>query len=454
MSAATTIPARSHRVPSDSVQRMAQWGLVAAFRPLHALMAWPALLFMATLAAMLFRPPDVRLYYLDRIAFALLVFVVLLRVLIRRQPLPITGPVKWPMLGMLALALLDVLAQPYQAEAWSLLAAKWVVPFAMYYMAGLVFEDEVSLHRFETFALVVLAYLCITSIFFLLGTKSLIFPPFIADESLGIHADRARGPFLQAVANGVTLNLLGLIAIDSFRRRRLRGLLALLFLIALPVAVLATKTRAVWLSFAASVLGLLLFSPSPRVRRACLCLVLAAVAGVLSVLAFEDVNRSFSDRLEERSPVEFRWALYRAGWDMFQAKPLWGWGATAMQTDLSMRISDFHQEAFFFHNTYLEIAVEHGAVGLAFYLWIVVDLFRLRRYPGRSCNEPAISPDGSFLDRQFRSLWPVLLAVYLLNGCFVVMNYQFVNGLLFTLAGILAAQNRASAVQSSSLSAG
>ena len=37
----------------------------------------------------------------------------------------------------------------------------------------------------------------------------------------------------------------------------------------------------------------------------------------------------------------------------------------------------------------------------------------------------------------------MLLGVYLLNACFVVMNYQFVNGVLFTVAGILAAQNRA-----------
>jgi hypothetical protein len=32
--------------------------------------------------------------------------------------------------------------------------------------------------------------------------------------------------------------------------------------------------------------------------------------------------------------------------------------------------------------------------------------------------------------------------VYLINASFVVMNYQFVNALLFSLAGILAAQNR------------
>jgi hypothetical protein len=39
-------------------------------------------------------------------------------------------------------------------------------------------------------------------------------------------------------------------------------------------------------------------------------------------------------------------------------------------------------------------------------------------------------------------MWPVLLAVYWINAATVVMSYQFVNGLLFTVAGMLAAQRR------------
>ena len=112
-----------------------------------------------------------------------------------------------------------------------------------------------------------------------------------------------------------------------------------------------------------------------------------------------------------------------------------------MQTELSKRISDFHQEQFFFHNTYLEIVVQYGLVGLLLYLWIVFDLFKL----GRSRNRPNSSTHGSFLDEEFRALWPLLLGVYLLNGSFVVMNYQFVNGFLFTVAGLLVAQNRRNA---------
>jgi hypothetical protein len=39
-------------------------------------------------------------------------------------------------------------------------------------------------------------------------------------------------------------------------------------------------------------------------------------------------------------------------------------------------------------------------------------------------------------------MWPILLAVYWVNAAMVVMSYQFVNGLLFTMAGMLAAQRR------------
>jgi O-antigen ligase len=158
--------------------------------------------------------------------------------------------------------------------------------------------------------------------------------------------------------------------------------------------------------------------------------------GLVAAVAFAHHNSSLSDRLEERGPVIFRMEIYQAGWEMFLEKPLAGWGATDMQTELSKRISDFHQEQFFFHNTYLEIAVQYGLVGLLLYTWVVVDLFKLG---GR---KPGLPADGRFLDQQFRGLWPLLLGVYLLNGSFVVMNYQFVNGFLFTVAGLLAAQNR------------
>ena len=216
---------------------------------------------------MLFRPPDVQFYSLDRVALLLLVFVVLLRAMALRKSLWVAGPVTWPMLGLLLLGLGGVLSQPYEADNWSLFAAKWVVPFVLYHLAGFVFDDRAALRNFETFALVVLGYLSVIAILFLVDAKSFIFPRAISlDESLGIHVDRARGPFLQAVANGVTLNLLGLLALDSFRRRWLRGLWAFLFFLAFPWRTGdGTNNRAVWIAFAGSILALLSLS------QACEC---------------------------------------------------------------------------------------------------------------------------------------------------------------------------------------
>jgi O-antigen ligase len=431
----SSTPHPALRIPGSNLLARA---IGNSFRPLHGLIVAPSLLFLATLALMLFHPPDFNFHSVDRVAFGLLIFVVMLRVCALQDSLQFRSLVTYPMLALVLLAFYGMVSQPNDAETWSLFAAKWLVPFTLYHLAAYVFDDERSLLKFETFSLIVLAYLSLTAIFFTVDARNLIFPRYILDESLGYHADRARGPFLQAVANGVTLNMLGLIALNAFRRKRLRGVPALLFLVALPLAIVATKTRAVWLSFASSILVLLFFSPSLRLRRACLCFVIAGSIGLAAVFTFADHNTSLGDRLEERGPVMFRMAVYQAGWEMFLKKPLTGWGAADMQTELSKRISDFHQDQFFFHNTYLEILVQYGLVGLLLYLWVIFDLFRL----GRQENQAGLRSDRDLLDPQFRKLWPVLLGVYLLNASFVVMNYQFVNGFVFTVGGLLLAQNR------------
>jgi putative inorganic carbon (hco3(-)) transporter len=414
------------------------WAIRLALQPLQTLLAATPILYIALMVFMLFHPPDYRFPPYDRFIFLLLVFVVLLRICLLQNPLRIGKPVVLPMFGLVILALCGVLVQPYNPEIWSMFAAKWFLPFALFLLAGHVFETSSSLRQLEIFSLCVLSYLSLIAIFFLIGAKDLIFPRYILDESFGIHADRARGPFLQAVANGVALNVLGLVALDSFRRKRLRGPLAILFLAALPAAILATRTRAIWLSFAASILACPLFTGNTRQRRACLAIAIIGLVSLVSYVTFGDGHRPLSDRLAESDPVRFRLAVYQAGWEMFLQKPLNGWGAQAMQTELSSRITEFRQEQYVFHNTCLEVLVQYGLVGLALYLWLVVDLFRIGHKPR---NHSSLT-DSAFLDLEFRTLWPVILMVYVVNSMFVVMNYQFVNGYLFTLAGLLAAQNR------------
>jgi O-antigen ligase len=435
MSSASTGIVRPAALAGEAANTALQMWL----RLLQAMITAPTLLFLAALTAMLLRHPDVPFYEIDRVAFVLLVLGVAGRAVITRQRFVVMERATWPMIGLTLLAVASVLGQPFDNETWCLLAAKFIVPFALFHLAGLVFQEECRLRRFEVFALVVLAYLCFTSIAFMVGAKSLIFPRFILDESLGYHADRARGPLLQAVANGVSLNLLGVLALHAFLRGRIRGLKAVILLGSVPVAILATMTRAVWLSFVASVGVLILRSNNRKLRRMCVAVALMGAIGLLITLSFDDQRRALSDRMLESGPVDFREAVYAGGWQMFLEKPLTGWGVNQMPAELARHVSGYKKAELYPHNTYLELLVEHGIFGLALYVWLMWELLRLGWAP-----VPRDEKTG-LLNHDFHLLWPVLLGIYWVNAALVVMNYQFVNGLLFTLAGMLAAQQRRAA---------
>jgi O-antigen ligase len=392
-------------------------------------------MFLLALAAMLFRPPDLKSFPIDRFAFFALVLLLAVRLCLRRGSLRIY-PATWPLLALMLSGLWGALTQPYDPQAWSVFAAKWVVPCVFFHIAGLVFSGDRSLRKLEVFLLIVLAYLTAISIFSMLNLQPLIVPRFIIDESIGIHADRARGPFLQAVANGLCLNLLGLVALDSFRRRKLRGIVAGMLFLAVPLALLATKTRAVWIASALSVLCLLFFGSTFKLRRIALALCVLAIVGSGIMLLYRAEADSFAQRTMDRSPVDFRTEMYSAGWQMFVEKPVLGWGNEHdIQAEVEKRVSSFHPEYYVFHNTFLELAVERGLLGLGFHVWLMICLFRLAKRDAGSAET-----DDVFSNPHFRRLWPLLLGVYLLNASAVVMNYQFVNAVLFTIAGILAAQ--------------
>jgi O-antigen ligase len=400
------------------------------------MLAAPTVLLLAALTAMLLRPPDISFFEIDRVIFALLMAVVVGRAVITKRRFWILEPATWPMIGLTLLAVTSVIGQPFEKETGSLLAAKFIVPFALFHLSALIFRDERRLELFELFSLGLLAYLSFTAIAFLVGAKSFIFPRFILDESLGYHADRARGPLLQAVANGVSLNLLGLLGLHAILRGRIRGLKAALLLTSLPVAILATMTRAVWLSFVVSMGVLILRSRNRRLRRVSIAVAVVGALALLITLSFDDQRRALTERLHESGPLDFREAVYSGGWQMFLEKPLMGWGVNQMPSELARHVSGYNEKELYPHNTYLELLVEHGIVGLLLYSWLIWELWKLGRgpVPQDECN--------GFLNCSFHTMWPVLLAVYLVNAFVVVMNYQFVNGLLFVLAGMLAAQQR------------
>jgi O-antigen ligase len=101
-----------------------------------------------------------------------------------------------------------------------------------------------------------------------------------------------------------------------------------------------------------------------------------------------------------------------------------------MYGELARRMEGYHLRTYYVHNTYLALLVEFGAPGLALYAILFFNLFRL------SWRGP---PAESRPVAELRKVWPILLSVYLFNAFFVDMAYQFVIGLMFTVAGMLCA---------------
>jgi putative inorganic carbon (hco3(-)) transporter len=401
-------------------------------RPFHLGLAFPWVLYLAAMTVFLFRPPDLHSYYADRIAFGGLVFFVVLRTMALRETFPFVASLSLPMIGLTALAVIRIFREPFDAQAWSIIASKFIVPFTLFHLAMLVFRGASERRHFEIFVLLALGYLVITAIAFLVEARSLIFPRFILDESIGFHLDRARGPFLQAVANGVSLNLLGILAVALSNKRKTTILLLWLLL---PLAVLATMTRAVWISFVVSTVVLGFRMVERRLHCACIAVVTAGLLLGLAVgMSRSSLKATLWDRTGERGPVEARVAVYHAGWAMFQERPLTGWPAGDMYAELARRMEGYHLRAYYVHNTYLALLVEFGVPGLAIYALLFFNLFRLarREVPGESGPIAAL-----------RKVWPILLAVYLFNAFFVDMAYQFVIGLMFTVAGMLCSSEAA-----------
>jgi O-antigen ligase len=419
----------------ELMSRVFPAALTSLLRPLQALIAAPTLLFLTALTAMLFCHPDVSFHRLNRVTFALLIMGVVGRAVVLKQEVLRLDRVSWLMIALTTVVLISLLGRPVDEATWGVLAAKYLFPFALFHLAQLVFTEEQRIRRLEVFALVVLAYLSFTAIASLLGLPELVFPKFILDPNLGYHIDRARGPFLQAVANGVSLNMLALLVLHGYQRGSLRSMKTALVLGSVPIATLATMTRSVWLSFAGSLLGLLFIAKNLKARLAFIAVLTVAAGGLGVVMATTDLGGVLGDRLQESAPVEFRKAVNAGGWQMFLERPFVGWGFHQMPAELPKYVSEFHDKVLYPHNTYLEILVENGLLGLSLYAWLMWELWRLGRgkVQGREAR--------GFLD-SFRMWWPILLAVYWANAAVVVMSYQFVNGILFTVAGILAAQRR------------
>jgi putative inorganic carbon (hco3(-)) transporter len=318
----------------------------------------------------------------DRLLLVAGIATVLLRGPAMRDRAPLRiEPVHWLTFAVALYAIVSAILAGTLLETgpfFELLEQLGLVPFAVFLVAQVAFRTPRQ-RRILLGALVALGgYLGLTALLEATGARALIVPPYIADPSVGIHFGRARGPFLEAVTNGVGLFACAVaagVALAGWRGRAAR-LGAGLVLALCTLGLLFTLQRSIWVASVAAGVVTLLAVPELR-RRA----VPALAAGVVAVAIALAVVPGLSDRVDERrgadQSVWDRKNLSRASLNMIDAQPLvgFGWASFTEESVNYFELSDSYPltaAGLEVHNVYLSHGAELGLIGLTLWAFAVL----------------------------------------------------------------------------------
>jgi len=294
---------------------------------LYFLMDKSWIIFFVSLLFFIFRPPDQKPY--DRIAFVLLILLVVMASQTRRRLVSFKSPIMFPMIGLTMIAAVSAAQSPFNIQTWSILANSFIVPYTMFFLAKAIFRDDRLIQYFFFFSAVIGAYLTFTATAFILNAQFLIFPRYILNPSIVgdiSFLNRACGPFLNPVANGTAIIMLGLVSLHWFLKIK-RGFLRIFLLsilIALPFGILATMTRGVWLSYLFSIAFFWVTTRYSNIRKAGIMWLVFTFIGVWIATNSTSISGLMFDRLHDQHNIDFRLNLYRAAFDMFKEKPIFG----------------------------------------------------------------------------------------------------------------------------------
>lgn len=308
----------------------------------------------------------------DRYAVLLAIASVIAREARHRDGRLQTRPVDWLLIltGLYATLSL-VLAGQWSDEdsRFELLDRFGLIPFLLFFVAPFAFRTEADRRILLGTLVAIGTYLGITAILETVDADPLIVPNYITDPTVGIHRDRARGPFLDAGANGIVMYaaaVAGVIAFVKWRSPRWRTFA--LFVVGLCVlGVLLSLTRVVWIS--AAVASPLALAAARETRR--YVVPALAVAALLVVVAIAAVP-GLEERVDRRrgDTGQTFWARQNsnaAAVRMVSDRPLlgYGWGQFDEESAPYYRQAQDYPLTFLrnLHNLYLQNAVELGLVG-------------------------------------------------------------------------------------------
>lgn len=309
-----------------------------------------------------------------------------------------------------------------------------IVPFLAFCAAPYAFRQ--ARHRNALVATLVGlgAYLGATAFFERIGPHALVFPRYILDPNVGLHADRARGPFVESAANGCVMAMCAAacaVAILTWRgRARIWAVAALALCF---IGVFLTLTRSAWIALALA--GVVMLVSQRRLWRYALPAGGVALLAIAALMMLPGVSSQTEARAADQSPVWDRANLVTASLRILEERPLTGvgWARFAEESPEYFRQADTYPqqgEGLVVHNVPLLYATELGLPG--FIVWLAtagVALVAPLLLGGRVRQDVANQ----------RTLYAAVLTAWFTVGMFAPLSQALPNLLVFLFAGILSA---------------
>jgi putative inorganic carbon (hco3(-)) transporter len=316
---------------------------------------------------------------------------------------------------------------------WEFIDRLGVSPFWMFFIAPLAFGTEHQ-RRILLGTLVVLGgYLGLTAVFETLHVNALVWPKYILDPRYGSHGNRARGPFVEAIPNGVALFSCGVaaaMAMPAWQRPAVRRVCGLVMALC-AAGCLFTLTREVWLGAAGGVL--LALGGFAELRRYLIpAVATGAVMTLLALALVPGFSGAFHSRTHDSASLWARTDTARAAINMINTRPLlgFGWGQFVPDSPSYFRQADTHPLSGVgvpVHNVFLLTAAELGLVGVT--LWALSLLLAV--------GAAALDPGGPPELRMWRIGLVAIAVQFLVVANFAPSTYPFPTLVLWTWAGLV-----------------
>jgi O-antigen ligase len=310
-----------------------------------------------------------------------------------------------------------------------------VLPFLLFLAAPVAFSTQRQRRILLGSLVAAGAYLAVTAVLEKLKLYDLVVPDYIGNPFVGTHFGRARGPFVEAAANGLALYACAIaaaMAVYLWRKSSRRALAGAIVILA-PVGLLLSVTRSVWLAGIAGTLVAL--ATTPEIRRYLLPVAATGAAAVLiAFTVIPGLAAQAQERRQDKNPVYERENTNAAGLRMLADRPLLGFGWARGDDEIEPY---FRQDPNIplvglnagFHNLYLEYGVSLGVLGLG--IWLLGAGLAVRSaFAGRA--PPSLRP------------WQIglkaIVVAWVAVGLTSPTKYIFITTLLWTWAGVASAR--------------